>query len=104
MKQVMLFILCLVSLFINGQTTDNTQRKDFLKKDSMKSSMDGETQVFYYNKSTSNKPGPLIVQLHSWSYTADSLKTIDLDIEANAKNYNYIFPNFRGVNNHPKAC
>ncbi|MEO6230272.1 MAG: prolyl oligopeptidase family serine peptidase [Ferruginibacter sp.] len=104
MKQIMLFIFCLVSLFINGQTTDNTQRKDFLKKDSIVSSMDGETQVFYYSKSTNHKPEPLIVQLHSWSYTADSLKTIDLDIEANTKNYNYIFPNFRGVNNHPKAC
>jgi len=32
------------------------------------------------------------------------LKTIGLDIEASKKNYNYIFPNFRGVNNHPKAC
>jgi predicted peptidase len=61
-------------------------------------------QVFYYSRSTDNKPEPLIVQLHSWSFPADSLKTIGLDIEANKKNYNYIFPDFRGVNNHPKAC
>ncbi|MEP7111305.1 MAG: prolyl oligopeptidase family serine peptidase [Ferruginibacter sp.] len=104
MKQILLFIFYLISLFTNGQTTDNTQRNNFLKKDSIKSSMDSTTQVFYYNKSINNKPEPLIVQLHSWSFTADSLKTIDLDIEANAKNYNYIFPDFRGVNNHPKAC
>ncbi|MEO6313480.1 MAG: prolyl oligopeptidase family serine peptidase [Chitinophagaceae bacterium] len=104
MKQVMLFILCLVSFFINAQTPDNTQRKTFLKKDSIKSSLDGVTQVFYFNKSTNDKPAPLIVQLHSWSFPADSLTTIELDMEASKKNYNYVFPNFRGVNNQPKAC
>ncbi|MEO6721583.1 MAG: hypothetical protein ABIN67_14545 [Ferruginibacter sp.] len=46
----------------------------------------------------------MIGQLHSWSYTADSLKTSDLDVIAKAKNYNYVFPNFRGVNKHPKTC
>lgn len=44
------------------------------------------------------------MQLHSWSYNADSLKPIGLDAEARSKGYNYIFPNFRGINNHPKAC
>jgi poly(3-hydroxybutyrate) depolymerase len=104
MKQAMLFILCLLSLFAGGQATDNTQRKNFLKKDSIRSSMDSAVQVFYYSKSTDNKRAPLIVQLHSWSFPADSLKTIDLDIEAGIKNYNYLFPDFRGVNNKPKAC
>ena len=104
MKQTMLFILCLINLFANGQTAGNTQHKNFLKKDSIKSSLDSTTQVFYYSKSTNNKPEPLIVQLHSWSFSADSLKTIELDIEASTKNYHYIFPDFRGVNNHPKAC
>ncbi|MEP6675670.1 MAG: alpha/beta fold hydrolase [Ferruginibacter sp.] len=66
--------------------------------------MDGNIQIFYYSKSINAKPQPLIVQLHSWSYTADSLKTIGLDTIADSKNYNYIFPNFRGVNNHPKTC
>jgi len=104
MKQRLLFILCLLSLITNGQPTDNVQRKNFLKKDSVKSSMDSTMQVFYYGKSTSNKPAPLVVQLHSWSYSADSLKTIELDTEARTKNYNYIFPDFRGINNQPKAC
>ena len=104
MKPAILCFICLISLFTYGQTTDNTQPKNHLTKDSIKSSMDGVNQVFYYNKSTSAKPEPLIVQLHSWSFTADSLKTLGLDLEANKKNYNYIFPNFRGVNNHVKAC
>ena len=104
MKPVILCFFYLISLFANAQTTYNTQPVNFLKKDSIKSSMDGTIQNFYYSKSTNGKPEPLIVQLHSWSFPADSLKTIGLDIEASKKNYNYIFPNFRGVNNHPKAC
>jgi len=104
MKPVLLCILCLMSLFTNGQTTANTPPINFLKKDSIKSSIDGTVQNFYYSKSATTKPQPLVVQLHSWSFPADSLKTIGLDIEASKKNYNYIFPNFRGVNNHPKAC
>ena len=103
MKKILPFILCLIALFAKGQT-NNTQPKNFLQKDSIKSSIDGTIQIFYYSKSTDNKPKPLIVQLHSWSFPADSLRTFGLDIEANTKNYNYIFPNFRGENNHPKAC
>ena len=104
MRQRLLFILCLLSLIVNGQPADNIQRKHFLKKDSIRSSMDSTMQVFYYNRSVNNEPAPLVVQLHSWSYSADSLKTIELDTEAGTKNYNYIFPDFRGINNQPKAC
>src|SRR6185436_12394595 len=104
MKSAILCVLCLACLLTNGQPTANAQPNNFLKKDSIKSAMDGAIQVFYYSRSTNTKPEPLIVQLHSWSFPADSLKTIGLDIEAGKKNYNYIFPDFRGVNNHPKAC
>ena len=104
MKPVITCLLCLISLLTNGQATDNTQPKNFLKKDSINSLIDSTVQVFYYSRSTNTRPEPLIVQLHSWSFPADSLKTIGLDMEVNKKNYNYLFPNFRGVNNHPKAC
>ena len=104
MKQVMSWILVLGSLFTNAQTANNIQPVSFLQKDSIRSSLDQSTQVFYYSKATAAKPQPLIVQLHSWSFPADSLKTVDLDIEARNKNYNYIFPDFRGVNDHVKAC
>lgn len=79
------------------------QRPDFLKKDSIQSSLDGNVQVFYYDKSTASTPQPLVVELHSWSNTADSQKDMEA-LQAHAKNWNYIFPNFRGVNNQPKAC
>ncbi len=79
------------------------QRPDFLKKDSIQSSLDGNVQVFYYDKSTASSAQPLVVELHSWSNSADSQKD-RLAVQAHAKSWNYIFPNFRGVNNHPKAC
>ena len=44
-----------------------------------------------------------MVELHSWSFSADSLKAV-LTPQSHAKNWNYILPNFRGVNNHAKAC
>ena len=81
----------------------SAQRPDFLKKDSIQSALDGNTQVFYYDKTTSSTPQPLVVELHSWSNSAESQQKI-LAEQAHAKNWNFIFPNFRGINNHPKAC
>lgn len=83
--------------------SQSIQRPNFLKKDSIQSTLDKNTQVFYYDKSTSSKAKPLVVELHSWSNTADSQKDI-LAEQAHIKNWNYILPNFRGVNNHLKAC
>lgn len=79
------------------------QRPAYLRKDSIRSSLDGVTQVFYYDKSTSGSPQPLVVELHSWSNSADSQMGM-IATQVHAKNWNYIFPNFRGVNNHAKAC
>jgi len=104
MKFLLTSLLCIFSYLSIGQRANQNYQVTFLNKDSIKSTLDGYTQVFYYYKSTDKKPKPLIIQLHSWSYPADSLKTIDLDVIVKAKNYNYVFPNFRGVNNHPKAC
>jgi len=59
--------------------------------------------VFYYGKSKASESQPLIVALHSWSSTADSQKGFLAD-QVQAQNWNYILPNFRGVNDHPKAC
>jgi dipeptidyl aminopeptidase/acylaminoacyl peptidase len=94
----------LLSLFFTvlGLSTF-AQRPDFLKKDSIQSTLDGNTQVFYYAKSMAATPQPLVVELHSWSNSADSQKGMIAN-QVHAQNWNFIFPNFRGVNNHPKAC
>jgi dipeptidyl aminopeptidase/acylaminoacyl peptidase len=104
MKSLLTCLICIISFCANGQNTNQKRLATLLNKDSIISTLDGNLQVFYYYKSNDKKPKPLIVQLHSWSYTAESLQTIGLDTIAINNNYNYIFPNFRGINNHPKAC
>ena len=104
MKSLLTWLICIINVCASGQNTNQNQLATLLNKDSINSTLDGNLQVFYYYKSNNKKPEPLIVQLHSWSYPADSLKTIGLDSISKNKNYNYIFPNFRGVNNHSKAC
>ncbi|MFN8347654.1 MAG: prolyl oligopeptidase family serine peptidase [Spirosomataceae bacterium] len=102
-NQSIAILLCFISIDVLGQTLPIVIRPDFLKKDSITSRLDGYVQNFYYAKTTSSTPQPLLVELHSWSNTADSQKEI-LGDEAQAENWNYLLPNFRGVNNHVKAC
>jgi pimeloyl-ACP methyl ester carboxylesterase len=96
-KVIILLILCF------GGEIASAQRPDFLNKDSIHSSLDGNIEVFYYDKSASKKAQPLVVELHSWSNSSHSQPDI-LAQQAHEKNWNYILPNFRGVNNTPKAC
>jgi pimeloyl-ACP methyl ester carboxylesterase len=97
-------LLTVAALMLVGFTySQSIQRPNFLKKDSIHSTLDKNAQVFYYDKSNSSEAKPLLVELHSWSNTADSQKEI-LAEQAHSKNWNYILPNFRGVNNHFKAC
>jgi poly(3-hydroxybutyrate) depolymerase len=93
----------LLLLFIFTATASLAQRPDFLLKDSIRSTLDNQVQVIYYAPSTGTDPQPLVVELHSWSNSAESQTQI-LAAQARTKNWNYILPNFRGVNNHPKAC
>ena len=92
-------LLTVAALMLVGFTySQSIQRPSFLRKDSIYSTLDKNTQVFYYDKSSSSEVKPLVVELHSWSNTADSQKEI-LAEQAHSKNWNYILPNFRGVNN-----
>lgn len=103
MRHFLLLFFCTLSTMALSQV-ERLKLTNGLKKDSIKSSLDRNIQPIYYYKSSDKNPKPLIVQLHSWSYHVDSLRTMEFDIEVTSKNFNYIFPNFRGVNNHIKAC
>jgi pimeloyl-ACP methyl ester carboxylesterase len=92
-----LSFLCFLSL------NSFAQRPNFIKKDSIRSKMDDSLQVFFYDKSELSKPQPLVVELHSWSNNSQTQTEI-LAEQAHKKGWNWIFPNFRGVNNHIKAC
>jgi pimeloyl-ACP methyl ester carboxylesterase len=71
--------------------------------DSIRSALDGTMQPFYYRASTAGDGQPLVVVLHQWSHDYRVTEN-NLREQAKAKNWNYVFPNFRGANNHPKAC
>lgn len=76
-------------------------RKDFEVVE-IKSPLDGSLQPAYFYKTKSDKPQPLIVSLHSWShdYTQyDSINEFSFE-----KDFNFIHPNFRGVNNTKDGC
>jgi poly(3-hydroxybutyrate) depolymerase len=69
------------------------------------SKLDGEKQPILYwaPESASLQPTPLFVFLHSWSadYTQDNSKWM---VECVRRNWIWIHPNFRGINQTPKAC
>jgi dipeptidyl aminopeptidase/acylaminoacyl peptidase len=65
--------------------------------------LDNNAEVFYYDKSTSANPQPLVVELHTWSNSSHSQNDM-MAQQTHEKNWNFIFPNFRGVNNQPKTC
>jgi pimeloyl-ACP methyl ester carboxylesterase len=98
--KILFQVLLLICFFINKQ---HAQRPNFIKKDSIRSKLDDSSQVFYFDKSATLNPQPLVVELHSWSNTSSSQLEILAD-QAHKKGWNWIFPNFRGVNNHIKSC
>ncbi|MEZ6063902.1 MAG: prolyl oligopeptidase family serine peptidase [Planctomycetaceae bacterium] len=70
------------------------------------SSLDGMEQPVRYwapDEANGDSPLPLFVFLHSWSgdYTQDNSKWLK---QAVARNWIFLHPNFRGVNETPQAC
>lgn len=76
-----------------------------LTSDEVKSSLDGESQPILYwaPEKAREEPTPLFVFLHSWSgdYTQNNAKW---QTQAVKRGWIYLHPNFRGVNQTPKAC
>ena len=68
----------------------------------IKSPVDDTLQLAYFYKTKSAAPQPLIVSLHTWSN--DYTQYDSINEYAFEKDYNYIHPNFRGVNNTKDAC
>jgi len=46
---------------------------------------------------------PLVVALHTWNFTLEQRFT-ELEAGTARRNWIYLFPNFRGVDDHPEAC
>jgi len=69
------------------------------------SSLDGERQqlLHWAPPNAADQPTPLLVFLHSWSsdYQQDNSKWLKA---CAARNWIWLHPNFRGINQSPKAC
>lgn len=99
----LLTILLFLSLIAtNRPDLAQTLTSDF-RLDSIRSALDGNVQRFYYYRSTAPVKQPLVVVLHQWSAGYQATE-FTLRQQAKAKNWHYVFPDFRGANNHPKAC
>jgi len=67
------------------------------------SSMDGQLQRARYWEPEAPGPHPILVSLHSWS--SDCMQDHSEWLrEAVARQWVFIEPDFRGVNDHPAAC
>ncbi|MGN6602317.1 MAG: SGNH/GDSL hydrolase family protein [Ginsengibacter sp.] len=110
LKQIVFLLLVLFSFqFLQAQKKepvwDNTAYKHWdegFTKVQMKSTADGAIQNARFHKTSSKKPQPLIVSLHTWSGNYD--QGDPLAAEVLLRDWNYIHPDFRGPNNNPDAC
>src|SRR5690606_21308450 len=77
------------------------------KKVLIESSLDGSQQPSYVivpdGYDPQGEPVALLVVLHSWSADLEQ-RHPELERAANQRGWLYLFPNFRGPNQHPDAC
>jgi len=101
-------ITATVVLFLLATIAKSAERTKVM----ITSSVDGTKQPSYIILPTAmestdaaerNKPRPLLVALHSWSRDLEYRNT-PLEKEAERLGWIYLFPNFRGPNQHPDAC
>src|SRR5690606_11465605 len=96
------FILKAQETNLQSIDTVSEQFPDGFVRVEIRSSADNTIQPAIFYRSKALEKMPLIVSLHSWS-------NCYLNVDPHAKNikekdWNYIYPNFRGPNNRPEAC
>lgn len=71
------------------------------------STWDGTPQPSYLilppGLTPNSPPAPLLVSLHTWSFDLEQRQP-ELEQAASSLGWIYLFPNFRGRNDHPDAC
>jgi dipeptidyl aminopeptidase/acylaminoacyl peptidase len=55
------------------------------------------------NYNSSGAPVPIVVALHTWSFTLEQRHT-QFETETTSRGWIYLFPNFRGIDDHAEAC
>jgi poly(3-hydroxybutyrate) depolymerase len=92
-----------LAMFFGAPSTDAGERA----KVWIKSSIDGTSQPSYVilpeGFDPQGPPVPLLVALHSWSRDLE-YRGWTMERLAEERGWIYLFPNFRGPNQHPDAC
>lgn len=88
-----------------AQNEDDGWKKDWpgiFDEVIIQSSLDANLQKAMFLPSSGDVKQPLVVSLHTWS--GDYRQKDPLAEMISEKGWNYIHPDFRGINNHPDAC
>jgi dienelactone hydrolase len=102
---VSLLYVCTGIAYAQNIAWDDTQNKNWgrgFEKIEVTSSKDQTLQPCIIHKTTSQKPQPLIVSLHSWS--GDFAQADSISYQIIERDWNYIHPHFRGPNWTANAC
>jgi pimeloyl-ACP methyl ester carboxylesterase len=96
-----LLLIALIALATSARADDVPK----LKEISVTSTLDGSPQpsLLWVPESAASEARPLLVSLHSWSgdYRQDRSEWYR---QAVRRDWIYLQPNFRGVNDHPEGC
>lgn len=109
-----LWLSSTAGLFLYAMTSAQTAKTASDKKPArpksvqdvtIKSSLDGELQPAWFMPGSGGKPAPLVVHLHSWSSRYDrSAGVEEAALACEQRGWAFLSPDFRGPNDHPKAC
>lgn len=100
-RSIALLLILLPVLPLTAQDTWAGVSDKIIEVDIL-SSVDGSVQKAMLYKSSKPRQ-PLIVHLHSWSAGYQTAQP-EIFPQVELRDYNYIYPHFRGPNNHPEAC
>ena len=100
---IAIIILLLIGLIIGlSLRTNNNYWSNEFSVVKIISNKDKSLQKAYFYKTSSDKPKPLVVSLHTWSGKYDIYDGLaNLCLQ---KDINYIHPDFRGVNSTIESC
>jgi poly(3-hydroxybutyrate) depolymerase len=91
----------------NGELLGTPPLEAQRRKIMVASSVDGTPQANYLmfpqEMSEQGPPRPLLVSLHTWNADVEQRQP-DMEAAALRRGWFYLFPNFRGANDHPDAC
>ena len=96
-------LIVLIILLSTITSTSASERKKIWVPSTFDKSQQPSYLIVPTGYDSQGSPVPLLVSLHTWSGNLEQ-RNVALEKIAERKGWLYLFPNFRGVNQHPQAC